>query len=189
MLNFDIEELRKAEAMAMQYHEGQTMKDSETPYIVHCYRVLIETMNALCLSPQLDMRLGSLCAILHDTLEDTVIGEEEIALNFGEEVLAGVKALSKAKDLPKEKQLEDSLQRIAMEKDEIKIVKMCDRIVNLAPPPKSWSRDKISKYLSDSLRIHEILGSSHGPTEKRLMEKIENYKKYTQGEDNSFAKS
>ncbi len=175
----EFDELRIAEEMAVKYHSGQKMKSGDTPYIVHCYRVLLETINALSKRPELGMRLATICAMLHDTIEDTKITEDEIAETFGQEVLAGVKALTKNRDLPKEKQIANSLERIVtLGVDEIKIVKMCDRIVNLDSPPQSWSREKISSYRDESREIHRMLGHSDTDTANRLMEKIESYKKY-----------
>jgi len=51
-------------------------------------------------------------ALLHDVLEDTTVTAEELAAEFGTEVITGVLALTKTKLLPKTGQMNDSLQRL-----------------------------------------------------------------------------
>lgn len=178
MENYNIDEVQRAIDLAESHHSGQFIKDSNIPYIMHCIKVMAETMNSTMRNRELDMRLAVLCAILHDTLEDTDLPEERIRKDFGEDVLTGVMALTKDESLPKEEQLMDSVDRITRCRKEIWVVKMCDRIINLAPPPASWTKEKIGKYINASLEIHRRLSPADDYTAMRLLDKIEEYKGY-----------
>ena len=74
-------------------------------------------------------------ALLHDVLEDTQTERGELVSEFGDEVAAVVKALTKSKDsnLTKSEKMADSLDRIVTVGKPAAIVKMCDRITNLQP--------------------------------------------------------
>ncbi len=178
MNNINIDELQNAIDMAEKYHRSQTIKGSERPYIIHCLKVLAETQNSLYGMPGADIRLGALCAVLHDTLEDTDINPDIMIDTFGIDVMEGVQAMTKDDSLPEEIQLKDSLQRIASGRLEIMVLKMCDRIVNLAPPPDFWTKEKILSYYNDSIEIYNTLGHADEYTASRLMSKIRFYKQY-----------
>jgi len=178
MKNINTEELQRGVDLAVRYHRGQTIKGSDRPYIVHCFKVLLEVQNALSGIPGSDMRLGAICAILHDTLEDTELSKEAILEEFGEDVLDGVVAMTKDSSLPENEQLMESIERISLSRKEIMILKMCDRIVNLAPPPDFWNKEKILSYYNDSIEIYNTLGHADEYTASRLMSKIREYKQY-----------
>ena len=82
--------------------------------------------------------LAVVCALLHDTVEDTPTPLDEIAAKFGNDVAAGVSALTKNDKLPKPEQMADSLRRIREQPPEIAVVKLADRITNLSEPPHYW---------------------------------------------------
>ena len=130
----------KALRFAAQAHEGQLVPGSPLPYIVHPVLVCMEVMAALRLGPEYDGELAVSCALLHDVLEDTPVSFETLQTEFGTAVAAGVLALSKDPALPKDQQLPDSLKRIREQPGEIWLVKLADRISNLAPPPVYWSK-------------------------------------------------
>ncbi len=93
------------------------------------------------------------CALLHDVLEDTdydLKGE-----NIDEDIMRGVRALTKNSKLTKEKQMEDSLRRLEKLPDYIQMVKIADRITNLDPPPLHWNKDKIRRYADEAKLIRE----------------------------------
>jgi len=115
---------------------------------------------------------------LHDTLEDTETTEVEIRELFGESVLSAVKALSKDYSLPKEAQIEDSLNRIGPEPIEVHLVKLADRISNLDRPPSTWSNEKILRYRESSKMIYERLKGAHEQLSGKLLAKIEVYRRY-----------
>jgi len=58
------------------------------------------------------------------------------------------------------------------------MVKLADRITNLAPPPAFWTREKCQHYLEDALIIHDTLKDASATLGKRLLEKIKEYRQY-----------
>lgn len=168
---------QKAFGFANDKHQGQRIPGSELPYISHIARVCFE----LLLLPDLrsyDSEFLLVVASLHDTLEDTDTTEEEILELFGARVLSAVKALSKDYSLPKEAQVEDSLNRIGTEPIEVHLVKLADRISNLDRPPSTWPNEKILRYRESSKMIYERLKGAHAELSGKLLAKIEDYSRY-----------
>ena len=148
----------------------------------------MEVISALT-QPQIDkmlhyqpikfQNLAVVCALLHDTIEDTAVTFEDIETAFNQYVAAGVLALSKNSNLAtKQAQMLDSLVRIQKQPLEISMVKMADRITNLQPPPAHWTKDKIRNYRDEAQLILETLGTKNEYLAKRLKEKIDNYQQY-----------
>ena len=80
--------IEKAYATAEKVHEGHTRYSGE-PYMSHV------AMVALLLS---EMGMGArtvAAALLHDTIEDTELTEEDIRRDFGEEILFLVEGVTK----------------------------------------------------------------------------------------------
>lgn len=130
---------------ASKVHNGQIVPGTNIPYINHIGLVAMEAMAAVVHDTAIESPdLLVLCAILHDTIEDTCTTYEEIAALFGTDVANGVQALSKSFSLPsKEAKMKDSLERIRRQPKEIWMVKLADRITNLQPPPKHWTIEKV----------------------------------------------
>jgi (p)ppGpp synthase/HD superfamily hydrolase len=81
-------------AFHVRANHGQVRKgDGETPYVVHPVTV------ALILSRYTDDEDTIIAGLLHDVLEDTDLGEAEIARELGEKVLAMVQDVTEP-DLP-----------------------------------------------------------------------------------------
>ena len=86
--------LERGIAAAIEAHQGQTRKgDRQLPYIVHPVTV------AIILSRYTDDEDTIIAGLLHDVLEDTHVGAEEIERQFGEKVAAMVKDVTEP-DLP-----------------------------------------------------------------------------------------
>lgn len=151
--------------------EGVTL-----PYLTHLGAVLIEVNYAISQEPGLNAKMIRLCAILHDSLEDTDLDEATVREQFGDEVLAGVKALTKNESLPtKQEQMEDSLARILAQPREIAVVKLCDRINNLSPAPSYWDQEKRLAYRAEAELILDQLGHASPVAATRLRKKILSY--------------
>jgi len=145
------------------------------PYVVHVTSVCMEVVRALRAEPGRDEELAVACALLHDTLEDTATPAELLEGEFGSAVLAGVRALTKDEAVPKSERMADSLRRILEQPREIAMVKMADRITNLAPPPPHWSAQKISSYREEARSIHGALSGASPLLAARLAQRIEAY--------------
>lgn len=170
---------QRAALLAAQAHQGQTIPDSPAPYLVHVMLVAAEVTAALQFEAGLDGDLAVACALLHDTLEDTAVQFADLRREFGPPVAAGVQALTKDPALPKAQRLADSLRRIQSLPGEIArevaLVKLADRVVNLRPPPASWTRAKIAAYREDAQTILRALGAASPHLADRLARRIELY--------------
>ncbi|HEX3764083.1 MAG TPA: HD domain-containing protein [Kofleriaceae bacterium] len=160
---------------AAERHAGQLVPGSGLPYVVHVASVAVEVMGALTREPFARADLAVACAVLHDTVEDTPTTAGEIAARFGDDVAAGVSALSKNPALPKHARMADSLDRIRAQPREVWLVKLADRIVNLAPPPPAWSADKRRAYQAEATQIHSALAEASPYLAARLDARIAAY--------------
>ena len=55
------------------------------------------------------------------------------------------------------------------------MVKMADRITNLQPPPKGWSKEKIVEYHNEAKMIYESMRGADTMLAERLKKKIIDY--------------
>lgn len=159
-MHFSPDTYLRALSFAARAHADQRMPN-KLPYVAHLSAVCMELICALRAEPGLDEELAVSCALLHDTLEDTAVDPRALEREFGARVLAGVRALTKNDGLPKEARMSDCLERILIQPREIAMVKLADRITNLAPPPEHWSQEKIRQYrLEAELILHHLQGAS-----------------------------
>ncbi|WP_432736148.1 HD domain-containing protein [Maridesulfovibrio sp. FT414] len=157
-------------------HAGQKVPGSNLPYVNHVGNVAMEVLVAVVAEEFHYSDLAVQCALLHDTVEDTETSLEEIQAIFGDDVAAGVSALTKSKDFPdKRSGMLDSLKRIKQCPREVWIVKLADRVVNLQPPPHYWTVEKIAAYRAEAELILNELGDASEVLGKRLRGKIDGY--------------
>ena len=161
-------------------HEGQRMTDTQLPYLVHVASVAAEVITAVTApGAAFDADLAIQCALLHDTIEDTATTYAEVAEQFGARVADGVLALSKVDaTIPKPDRMADSLRRILAQPPEIALVKLGDRITNLAPPPAKWSTEKRREYHVEAQLIASQLAGKSALLDKRIAERIAAYPNY-----------
>ncbi len=169
------DEYIRAYRFAAIAHQGQSVPGTDLPYIVHPALVCMEVIAALVAEQGHDENLAVQCALLHDVIEDTSVTYEQVQQEFGGAVADGVLALSKNPTLPKQSQMQDSLQRIQEQPQEIWLVKLADRISNLQPPPHYWTQDKIIAYRQEAIQIHDTLSAASQFLSARLAAKIEAY--------------
>ncbi len=165
----------KAWQFAARAHGAQLTPGEPLPYVVHLGAVAMEILAAHQHQPFGDPELAISCALLHDTLEDTETKAEAIEAVFGLRVTAGVRALTKDASLPKDRKMQDSLERIQQQPFEIWAVKLADRITNLQTPPSKWTPEKIAGYREEARAIHAALASGHAFLGARLKRKIDAY--------------
>jgi len=180
-MTFSPERYVAALELAAEKHATQRMPGSDMPYLVHVVSVAAEVIASFtaATAPQgLDEDLAVVCALLHDTVEDTETTRAEIEARFGKAVGAGVSALSKDPELPKGEQMADSLRRIREQPREVWMVKLADRITNLAEPPHYWSRDKRMSYRDEAIVIADALGSASPALEARIRQRIVDYARF-----------
>ncbi|MEZ5454842.1 MAG: bifunctional (p)ppGpp synthetase/guanosine-3',5'-bis(diphosphate) 3'-pyrophosphohydrolase [Lysobacteraceae bacterium] len=122
--------VRDAYYMGARAHDGQTRKSGE-PYITHPLAVS-------SILAELGMDAETLCAaILHDALEDTELGREQIASRFGEavaELVDGVTKLDKISFRDRHEAAAESFRKmmLAMARDlRVILIKLADRLHNM----------------------------------------------------------
>ncbi|GAA0786770.1 HD domain-containing protein [Marinobacterium sediminicola] len=176
---WDQDTYQRAWNFASNIHHGQKLPGSDIPYINHLGLVAMEAAAAVAHERIENPDILVLCALLHDAIEDTSATYEEIKHHFGTEIADGVLALTKNENLSsKHEQMMDSIGRIKYQPKEVWMVKLCDRITNLQPPPAHWDQVKIAAYQSEARLILEQLGEASPFLSKRLQAKIANYDQY-----------
>ena len=137
----DISLVEKAYKVAFEAHDGQVRKSGEA-YIIHplCVSIILA---------ELELDKETIAAgLLHDVLEDTIMSEQEMKEEFGEEVLLLVDGVTKLQHLhltdniknPKDKNADrlemqaENLRKmfLAMAKDiRVIMIKLADRLHNM----------------------------------------------------------
>ncbi len=155
----DKETIRKAFEMAVEAHKHMRRKTGE-PYIYHPIAVA-----QICAE---EIGLGTtsiVCALLHDTVEDTDITLEDIKGMFGERVtkiIDGLTKISGVFDQTSSLQAENFRKMLLTLSDDIRviIIKLADRLHNMRTL-ESMARDKQIKIASETLYLY-------GPLAHRL---------------------
>lgn len=157
-MSFGNVDLQAADAFAEKAHRGQTRNGddgtaSEVPYIVHPRAVMQILRDE---HPEGDARAPWLLAValLHDVLEDCDVHPDEITDEFGDNVCAAVRALSKClRAVPAATKTDDQYwQVLAQAPQAVRRVKGADRLDNLRSL-LTWNRPRLAqKYLVETPR-------------------------------------
>lgn len=173
------DQYQKAWNFASDVHNAQNLPGSDIPYINHLGLVAMEATATVAHELVKNPDTLVLCALLHDSIEDTATTYDEIKNSFGCDIADGVLALTKNTALPtKLEQMTDSISRIKKQPIEVWMVKLCDRITNLQQPPKHWSNAKIARYQNEARLILDQLGEASPFLASRLRSKIADYDQY-----------
>lgn len=157
------ESFEKAYELAVSSHEGQFRQTGE-PYVTHPLIV------AEILADYGMDEATLLAAFLHDVVEDSEVGLDQIRETFGEEVaglIDGVTKLDRIKFSTREEQQAATIRKmaIAMAKDiRVLLVKLADRLHNvrtLAPLPP----EKQQRVASETLDVYAPLAHRLGVQE------------------------
>jgi len=156
--NFDV--LERAYDLAKKAHEGQVRLSGE-PYFIHPY----EVANILV---DLGLDLNTIAAgLLHDVMEDTIISDEEIIEQFGEQIhmlVDGVTKLTKVDYKSREEREAESFRKmfLAMAKDiRVILIKLADRLHNMRTL-KFQSEKKQRMKAKETLEIYAPLAHRLG---------------------------
>ena len=173
------DQYQEAIKYAGEKHKDQLVPGTHSNYLLHLSNVSMEILLAHQNEPNFDLGIAVQLALLHDVLEDTATSLEALTEEFGQIIAEGVLALTKNEKLAsKEERMDDSLNRIVDSYMEVSLVKIADRITNLQAPPSYWSREKIERYGHEAQKIYDQLNGKNGYLDKRLANKILDYKKY-----------
>ncbi len=156
----DKELLRTAFEMAAEAHETMRRKSGE-PYILHPIAVA-----KICVE---EIGLGirsTICALLHDTVEDTDISLEDIQREFGAEVtkiVDGLTKISTVMDTNSTQQAENFKKILLTLTDDPRVIliKLADRLHNMRTL-ESMKREKQLKISSETIFVYAPLAHRMG---------------------------
>lgn len=144
----DRERIRQAFEMAIEYHAGMRRKSGE-PYIFHPLAV------ARIVSEEIGLETTSIvCALLHDTVEDTELTLEDVENAFDKntaKIINGLTKISGVFDLNSSIQAENFRKLLLTLTDDIRVIliKLADRLHNMRTLC-SMPRDKQLKIASET---------------------------------------
>lgn len=141
-------------AFAADKHRLQRRKDADaSPYINHP----IAVATALAVEGEVEDEATLLCAILHDTVEDTDTTFAELAQHFGTQVADLVRELTDDKSLEKSERKRLQIEHARDSSLRAKQVKIADKICNIRDvtvnPPASWPLQRRLDYLNWSEKV------------------------------------
>jgi guanosine-3',5'-bis(diphosphate) 3'-pyrophosphohydrolase len=156
----DKEQIRKAFEVSVDAHKEMRRKSGE-PYIYHPIAVA-----QICAE---EIGLGTtsiVCALLHDTVEDTDITLDDIQGMFGEKVakiIDGLTKISGVFDQTSSLQAENFRKMMLTLSDDVRVIliKLADRLHNMRTL-ESMKRDKQMKIASETLYLYAPLAHRLG---------------------------
>jgi guanosine-3',5'-bis(diphosphate) 3'-pyrophosphohydrolase len=144
----------RALAFAAEKHRRQRRKDPDaTPYINHP----IAVATVLAVEGAVTDEATLVCALLHDTVEDTDTTLAELAQHFGPEMADLVQELTDDESLVKSERKRLQIVHAATASPRAKQVKIADKISNIrdvvASPPAHWPVERRIEYLRWSEQV------------------------------------
>ncbi|MCX7828341.1 MAG: bifunctional (p)ppGpp synthetase/guanosine-3',5'-bis(diphosphate) 3'-pyrophosphohydrolase [Thermanaerothrix sp.] len=156
----DLMKLGEALVFAANAHRDQKRHSGE-PYVVH-------SISVAAILADMELDVDTLCAaLLHDVLEDTDIGKDEMQSRFGEDVVTmvdGVTKLGKLAFKSMEDYQAENLRKmfLVMAKDiRVVLIKLADRLHNMRTL-QAHRRDKQITIAKETLEIYAPLAHRLG---------------------------
>lgn len=152
--------IRKAFDMALEAHKNMRRKSGE-PYIYHPLAV------AQIAAQEIGLGTTSIvCALLHDTVEDTDITLEVIKLNFGDKIariIDGLTKISGVFDQTSSLQAENFRKMLLTLSEDVRVIliKLADRLHNMRTL-ESMSRKSQLKIASETIYLYAPLAHRLG---------------------------
>ena len=152
--------VRQAFELAMESHKDMRRKSGE-PYVLHPIAV------AKIVSEEMGLDATSvICALLHDTVEDTEVTLEEVERTFNKEIAKIVDGLTKISgifDLNSSIQAENFRKLLLTLNDDIRVIliKLADRLHNMRTLD-SLKREKQLKIASETMFLYAPLAHRMG---------------------------
>jgi GTP diphosphokinase / guanosine-3',5'-bis(diphosphate) 3'-diphosphatase len=153
-------QIRKAFSLALDAHKDMRRKSGE-PYIYHPIAV------AQIVASEIGLRAtGVICALLHDTVEDTDVTLEDIRTMFGEteaKIIDGLTKIENVFDQSSSIQAENFRKVLLTLSDDVRVIliKLADRLHNMRTLD-SMARDKQLKIASETLFLYAPLAHRLG---------------------------
>jgi (p)ppGpp synthase/HD superfamily hydrolase len=142
-----VQKILSAALFAAEKHAAQRRKGAAAePYVNHLIEVA-ELVAAANPEPDTDLVIA---ALLHDTIEDAGVTEEELRQRFGAHVAQLVAEVTDDKSLPKEERKRLQIENAPKKSIGAQVIKIADKISNLrailASPPVDWTAGRKSEY-------------------------------------------
>ncbi len=153
--------LNRAYVYTVQKH-GSQKRASGDPYFSHPVEVA-----GLMTDLKLDQET-IICALLHDTVEDTLATIEDIEKNFGPDIarlVDGVTKLSKIEQMPEDERAAENLRKflLAMSEDlRVLLVKLADRLHNMRTLHFIKDPEKRRRISRETMEIYAPLAERVG---------------------------
>jgi GTP diphosphokinase / guanosine-3',5'-bis(diphosphate) 3'-diphosphatase len=146
--------LLEAISLAADKHKFQRRKGSlNIPYINHPIKVC--NLIKMCGEDDIDLLIS---AILHDTIEDTITTQSELADLFGQKVASIVMEVTDDMKLPKKKRKELQIIEALTLSRQAKIIKVADKASNIEDIlayPIFWTKKRKIEYIEWSKLVFE----------------------------------
>jgi guanosine-3',5'-bis(diphosphate) 3'-pyrophosphohydrolase len=154
------EQLRTAFEIAAEAHKTMRRKSGE-PYILHPLAVAMICVEEIGLGVR-----SSICALLHDTVEDTDITLEMVTREFGPEIakiVDGLTKISNVLDANSSQQAENFKKILLTLTDDPRVIliKLADRLHNMRTLD-SMKREKQLKIASETVYVYAPLAHRMG---------------------------
>ena len=156
----DKELIRHAFEMAADAHKTMRRKSGE-PYILHPLAVAQICVEEIGLGVR-----STICALLHDTVEDTDITQEDVQREFGTEIariVDGLTKISNVIDVNASQQAENFKKILLTLTDDPRVIliKLADRLHNMRTL-ESMKREKQLKISSETVYVYAPLAHRMG---------------------------
>ncbi|HXS55071.1 MAG TPA: bifunctional (p)ppGpp synthetase/guanosine-3',5'-bis(diphosphate) 3'-pyrophosphohydrolase [Hanamia sp.] len=156
----DKENIRVAFEMAVEAHKNMRRKSGE-PYILHPISVAMICVEEIGLGVR-----STICALLHDTVEDTDITLEAVQREFGAEIakiVDGLTKISNVLDANTSQQAENFKKILLTLTDDPRVIliKLADRLHNMRTMD-SMKREKQLKIASETVYVYAPLAHRMG---------------------------
>ncbi|TXC81440.1 RelA/SpoT family protein [Luteibaculum oceani] len=156
----DTREIRRAFDIALDAHKDMRRKSGE-PYIYHPIAVARITAEEIGLGTT-----GIICALLHDTVEDTEITLDDIENWFGpkcRQIIDGLTKISGVFDQTSSIQAENFRKMLLTLSDDVRVIliKLADRLHNMRTL-ESMRKDKQLKIANETLYLYAPLAHRLG---------------------------
>lgn len=156
----DKEQVRTAFEMAVEAHKNMRRKSGE-PYIFHPLAVAMICVEEIGLGIR-----STICALLHDTVEDTDITLEQIQREFGSEIAKIVDGLTKIANVldTNLSQQAENFKKILLtltDDPRVILIKLADRLHNMRTL-ESMRREKQLKISSETIYVYAPLAHRMG---------------------------
>jgi GTP pyrophosphokinase len=156
----DKEMIRTAFEMAVDAHKTMRRKSGE-PYVLHPLAVAMICVEEIGLGVR-----STICALLHDTVEDTDISLEDVQREFGSEIskiVDGLTKISNVLDTNTSQQAENFKKILLTLTDDPRVIliKLADRLHNMRTLD-SMKREKQLKISSETVYVYAPLAHRMG---------------------------